>query len=144
MSTNGSGIRHVIPPTFQADAVISQANPVSGTKYTVLPSTANVRLRSLSIKADWTVQPTPLESHITFDGIETTYAGANPATGDYFSPTTDQDSGAGAPTSQVMVNQWTDRYIDIMPVESKSMSITGEITGGTVQLLYCRVKYLRW
>ena len=52
----------------QPDASLNQANPVSGTKYTVLDTIRNVRIIGIEVNVTWTVQPSPLEIHITIDG----------------------------------------------------------------------------
>ena len=51
----------------QADAVLSQANPVSATLYTVLGTTANVRILTIDTNVTWAVtQPTPLVCRVKY------------------------------------------------------------------------------
>jgi hypothetical protein len=52
----------------QADAAISQANPVSGTLYEVLPATENVRIISILARIDWETTQPEIWVKITIDG----------------------------------------------------------------------------
>lgn len=124
-----------------ADATLIQANPVSGTPYAVLATTNNVRIYGIMAYCEWTVQPTPLELHITIDGNTITHTQTDPVSGTGYLGTRNMD--------QVETNQGfvTDRETAQRPAflwEGKSVSITAEVTGGTVQSLQARVKYGRW
>jgi len=70
----------------QADAAISQANPVSTTLYTVLDTTKNVRIISIEAMITWAVdQPSPLEVVVTVDGVSIIFNRDNPVTAtEYF------------------------------------------------------------
>ena len=127
-------------PKHQADAVISQANPVSGTKYTVLDTTKNVRIIGVYVNCTWTVQPTPLEVHITLDGVAWKFSFTNPvsATG-YF--IIDLDIGNNE-NGQTLRTNGTSRSAFIL--EGRSVKVEVEITGGTVSNLFARMKYAKW
>jgi len=56
-------------PKEKADGTLTQANPISGTKYTVLSTTRRVRILNIAARVTWTVQPNPLEIHLTIDGV---------------------------------------------------------------------------
>ena len=120
----------------QADAVLSQANPVSGTKYTVLAATPNVRLIMVHAIVTWTVQPTPLEIHITADGQLLTFPFTNPVTATQYAP----NSWAGNdPGGFLSVNALTLAFI----LEGRSVKVEVETTGGTVSNIGARVKYAK-
>jgi len=129
----------IVPPTHQQDATLSQANPVSGTQYEVLATTANVRIIDILVSVTWTVQPTPLEVHITIDGRTLTLLVANPTTGTPYSPSflniANEQGGLSA-----TLGLTTRPFF----LEGRSVRITAETTGGTVSNLTCRVKYARW
>lgn len=129
--------RACIPPAHQPDAVLTQANPVSGTKYTVLDTTKNVRIISIHALVTWTVQPTPLEIHITIDGQTIICSIANP----------DSDIAHVAENftnspnwGLVAAYQQDTAFI----LEGRSVKIEAEITGGAVSNLAARVKYAKW
>ena len=132
-----------IPPKHQADAVLSQANPVSGTKYTVLDTTKNVRIISISVKCTWTVQPTPLQVHVTIDGQTITYSKTDPVSASNYAPSI----GSGtSPIGQLLSDAGSIAY-NIMRsflLEGRSVKIECEITAGTVSNLTARVKYVKW
>ena len=120
----------------QADATLSQA-PVSGTKYEVLATTKNVRIIGISVQCTWTVQPTPLEIHITIDGQTVTFTVTDPVTAtDYFC----QNSFAAAETAQELTTTQPDQAF---LREGRSVKVEAEITGGTVSNLSARVKYAK-
>ena len=130
------------PPEDQDDATLSQANPTSGTKYTVLDTIANVRIISISVQCTWTVQPTPLEIHITIDGKTITHTFANPVTAtDYvafINPT------KAATAQGLSATDPTDLGLPAFLREGRSVKVEAEITGGTVSNLSSRVKYAKW
>jgi hypothetical protein len=127
------------PPAHQGDATLSVDNPISGTKYTVLATTRNVRIITICVKVIWTVQPTPLEAHITANGVNITLSFTNPVTATWyfdilFNPNNDDGAlSAANPTS-------TRPFL----LESQSVKIEVETTGGTVSNLSARVKWARW
>jgi len=123
------------------DAAISQANPVSGTQYTVLDTTRNVRIHSIVAKVTWTVQPNPLEVHLTVDGNSYTYTQANPVTATDYAIVQSVAGDMLAETGGLMANTYG---VDTLPVknfEGLSVKVVAEITGGTSNPLECRVKY---
>jgi len=127
-------------PVNQADAVLDQAAPVSGDKYTVLDTTKNVRIFAISLIVTWTVQPTPLELHITIDGQTQKYSMTNPVSATGYQPKLASGRAAG-----IMFLDPTDTIISrAFLFEARSIKIEVETTGGTVSNLHCRVKYAKW
>lgn len=128
----------------QADATLSQANPVSGTKYTVLDTTKNCKVRSIVVTVTWTVQPDPLEVHVTIDGVAITFVVANPqsATNYYASL-----SPSSTPTTEalVLVASLTTYGTIMIPhaLEGRSVKVEVETTGGTTSNISAKVKYAR-
>lgn len=120
----------------QADATLSQANPVSGTKYEVLATTKNVRIISITGYVEWTVQPTPLEAHITIDGQALRATKIDPVT----ATTYYTEISAGGTLTFVFTT--TDHaHSRAFLFEGRNVKIEVEVTGGTVSLLEARVKY---
>ena len=125
-------------PEHQADATLNQANPVSGTKYEVLPETKNVRIIGISVECTWTVQPTPLEVHITIDGVPILCSKTDPASAiPHF-------AGLNATMSGGTLDDTTYDPRRTFLLEGRSVKIEVEITGGTVSNLSARVKYAKW
>lgn len=135
------GSAYVPVPALQADATLSQANPVSGTKYTVLATASMTRIEGVAAKVTWTVQPTPLEVHGTIDGIDITFGYANPvsATNYYISDFSvnahNAMNGQGLSGSSATYKN---------RIEGRSVKIEAETTGGTSQNLTARVKNSKW
>jgi len=127
-------------PALQADAVLDQAAPTSGLKYTVLNTTKNVRLISIAVKCTWTVQPNPLEVHLTIDGQAWTFAIGNAVTDTYYVPIINADD---LPTAFGFDVVGISKYKEFL-IEGRSVKVEAEVTGGTVSNLYCRVKYAKW
>ena len=124
----------------QPDAVIAQANPVSGTLYPVLAATEDVSIISISIKVTWTVQPDPLQVHTIIDGNIITYNQANPVSTTNYYPVTIPYANE--------VNQAMDSGSDLAlrtsyPMDGQDVAVSAETTGGTVSNLTCRVKWAR-
>ncbi len=133
------GSRSADAPTNQADAVLTQDNPVSGTKYTVLAPTPNCRIIGAAVKVTWTVQPTPLEMHVTIDGVLHTFTFTDPVTATNYTPLNWNAAdvhGTLLATAMVTAVQFM--------FEGRSIGIQVETTGGTVSNLYSRVKYATW
>jgi len=126
--------------TRQVDAVLSQASPVSGTKYTVLATTKNVRIRSIVAQVTWSGQPNPLEVHLTIDGIPFTVTQTNPVSATPYALA--QSVAADFLAAEVFVTVYSAVNVPIQ-YEGKSVKVEVETTGGTVSLLECRVKYAR-
>lgn len=120
----------------QADAFLNQANPVSGTKYEVLATNKRVRIIGIAVSSLWTVQPTPLEIHVTIDGIAYKWTQTDPVDGSWYMCPLDarfaetaQEMAAGAALSSAFV------------LEGRTVKVEAEITGGTVSNLTARVKW---
>lgn len=132
-------------PEQQADAILDQANPVSGTKYVVLDTTANVKIHFICLSVTWTVQPTPLELHVTVDGITRKFTKTDPVSLTVYLP---QANPHIDPDSQYLVSTADDEgmYEPLARAlcSGRSVKIEAEITGGTVSNLFCRVKYAKW
>lgn len=125
----------------QADATLSQSNPVSGTKYVVLATTKNVRIIDVSISITWaTTQPTPLEVHITIDGIDYGASFNNPVSGTTYS----LFASSGVDKLGLTSPAYT-AYRGGHLLEGRSVKIEAEITWATTQPtpLVCRVKYAK-
>lgn len=119
------------------DATISQSNPVSGTQYEVLATTQKVRIISIEASVTWTGQPTPLEVHATIDGVTHKWSFTNPVS------TTAYHCRMRESTAQDNQIMEANSYAQYRPflLDGKSVQIKAETTGGTVQTLYCRVRY---
>jgi len=126
-------------PEHQADAIFSQVNPISGTKYLMLDITKNCRVIGIDISCVWTVQPSPLEIYITIDSVNYTASKVDPVSAAYYVvyavPTSTGLSlivGADAIKERAFL------------LEGRSIKIEAAITGGTVSSLFGRVKYAKW
>lgn len=126
-----------VPDVFkqQPDATLNQDNPESGTKYEVLPTKKRCRIISIRVTCTWTVQPTPLECHITIDGQTILASQTDPVSGDAYIPNL-------SPTSNGATFDTLDysRSRAFM-IEGRNVKVEVEITGGTVSNLSARVKY---
>lgn len=129
-----------IPPTRQPDAVLNQANPVSGQLYTVLATAPNTRVRSIMAYVVWTVQPSPLEVIVTVDGQVVNYSVVNPATTTNYMA---EPRPQYAENAQTLVT-WNANKEYVFLLEGRSVLIQARTTGGTVQTLFCRVKCCSW
>lgn len=140
MMVGGSGSR-VQMLQQQADAVLSQVDPVSATLYTVLDTQKNVRIESINAIITWaTTQPTPLHVLATVDGITFIFRVSNPvsATNYYAS----RQSNA-AQDNQVL--ETDERVARPFLLEGRSVKVEIRITWATTQPtpLVCRVKYAK-
>ena len=129
-------------PEHQADAVLSQANPVSGTWYTVLGTTKNVRIISIGAIITWaTTQPTPLEVVVTIDGQTIIFSVINPVSGQiYYGDMTRVNT-----TEQPLYSETNESYRPFL-LEGRSVKVEARITWATTQPtpLQCRVKYAKY
>jgi hypothetical protein len=132
----------IISPAHQPDAYISQDNPVSTTLYTVLPTTANVRLISIGTRITWAVtQPTPLEVLVTIDGNLYVFTFVNPVSAtNYYAYL----SAIIAPASQTLTA--TDPTSRAFMLEGRSVKVEVRITWAVTQPtpLVCRVRWAKW
>lgn len=124
-------------PELQADATLTQANPVSGTKYAVIATNNNVRLRAAYANVTWTVQPTPLELHFTVDGQALTMTQVDPVSTTVYLAS--QGSGANFVAE---TNEYANRLSYL--IEGRSFKLEAETTGGTVSQLYAFAKWSKW
>lgn len=139
-----SSQKATVPPERQADAVLPKANPVSGTKYTVLDTTKNVRLKGIGVAVTWaTTQPTPLEVHVTIDGQTLTFKQTDPVSATYYMPIMSPHKDA---TEQEMSVSGSAQYYKAFLMEGRSVKVEVEITWAVTQPtpLVCRVKYAKW
>jgi len=127
-------------PEHQADATLDQANPVSGTQYEVLATTRNARIISVAVRCTWTVQPTPLQVHITIDGNTLSYSFTDPVTNRWYIAIRRSEF---AEDSGILAYLTTAQDMTFL-VEGRSVRVTAETTGGTVSNLSARVKYAQW
>lgn len=127
-------------PKCQADATLDQDNPVSGTKYTILDTTKNVRIVGIAVKCTWTVQPTPLEIHVTIDGQTWKWSQADPVSNTWYNP---YISASVAELSQIFdVGDVRQPYRAFL-LEGRNVKVEAEITGGTVSNLSGRIKWAK-
>ena len=125
-------------PEHQADAVLNQANPISGTKYTVLPTTKNVRIITIATKVTWTVQPSPLELHIIIDGVNIPISQIDPVSDTWYNA---ELVDSWTPSAGFSTAHHPHRSFLL---EGRSVKVEVEITGGTVSNLNSIVKYAKW
>ena len=121
----------------QPDATLDQADPASGTKYTLLDTTRNVRIISISAKCTWTVQPSPLEVHLTIDGIAHKFSAVDPVSTDLYFAFVREGFHE---TNQLLETTAYGPYRAFL-IEGRSVKVEVEITGGTVSNLSARVKW---
>ena len=126
---------------LQADVVLNQANPVSGTQYVVLAETTFVGIRGGAAQCTWTVQPTPLELHHVLDGIDLLSQRVNPASATYYFL-----AEASWPTGllqDLIAIDYAERSKGYI-FEATTALFIGEVTGGTVQNMTIRLKWSRY
>jgi len=124
----------------QADVALSQANPVSTTIYTVLPTTTNARLIGIAIQVTWaTTQPTPLEVLINVDGQTVGCFVNNPVTATWYYCVINPNDPA-----QVMLTTNPSETRAFL-LEGRSVSVTCRVTWAVTQPtpMVCRVKWAR-
>jgi len=135
----------------QADATVNMSGgtpPGSGTKYEwsstgavagAIGTQKNVRIKSISVSCVWTVQPTPLEVHVTIDGNAIIHTFTNPVSALYYDAVRDSDQVETAQGLRSIADN-VSQYVDIL-YEGRSVKLECEITGGTVSALYMIVKW---
>lgn len=132
-----------VAPTQQVDAFLTITNPVSGTKYEVLPTTELVRIRNIAIRSTHTVTQALAEVHVTVDGIS--YSQVQNATSNTW-----YLSSSNRPQSPGLFNWLTqlDHRDSAFLFEGRSVKIEMEVTeaidAGTITDLRCRVKWAKW
>lgn len=128
----------------QPDAVLNQVNPVANTLYTVLDTTKNVKIESITVSVTWTVQPNPLQIIITKDGQTETFSFTDPATATNYTLTQSVASAAAAASAQVLATTLSATVLLHQPIEGRSIKVqarTGAATAGTTSNLSARAKY---
>jgi hypothetical protein len=146
-----TGIKYLLPTKYKGDLYVDQANPVSGTKYewstTGLAAGAagtkyNVRLIAAFASVTWTVQPTPLEVHVTVDGETFTAARANPAstTPYYLFPSFTDVTHDTWNLNATAENGFRRAFL----LDARSLKLEAETTGGTSQALNLRVLWCKF
>ena len=124
---------------LQTDATVAEAPPGSGTKYTLLATTANVKIISISAVVTWTVQPTPLEIHLTVDGVPVRFAQTDPVSTTNYYPKLLPQQTAILQQCATTVTAATLSALGLCT--GRSVKVEVETTGGTVQNLDARIKY---
>lgn len=132
----------------QADALVDMSGgtpPVSGTKYewstdgsvaNAIGTQKNVRLITVVASVTWTVQPTPLEIHITIDGVTTIMSQIDPvSTTEYYANVAVGDANLSSVGIAVA------QQAGGLRLEGRSVKVEFETTGGTVSALSGRVKW---
>jgi len=125
----------------QPDAVISQANPVSGTLYTVLEAT-NARIISIVGEIVWEVtQPTLLEVVLTIDGQEITHIATDPISAQGYSAAISEGNPPTAQALGLITTVFTAYRAFLYEGRNVKVQIrvTWEVTQPTP--LICRVKW---
>lgn len=131
-----------VSPTFiqQNDAVLSQANPVSTTVYSVLTTKSNARISSIYVKVTG-ANATPLTVTVTKDGIAEVHT-VNPGVdGTAYFCGTDVDA---AYTSQALATSLTTANCILFPftAEAQSIAVSAVCThAGGITSLDVRVKW---
>lgn len=132
---------YVFCPKHQADAVISQANPVSATLYEVLATTKNVRIIGFSVvTTDGTTSL--LEVVVTIDGRTLIFLKNNPTSAIVYFPALYSDAAENA---GLLAASADNSAAKAFLLEGRSVKIEARITW-TVQPspLGCRVKWAKW
>lgn len=125
--------------THQEDAVLAQANPISGTQYALMNETM-VRLYWVLFFVEWTVQPSPLELFHDLDGVTQFIT----EQGNPVSLTAYYDSlfhGVGTGVANLLVEAIRQGNMDLC---AKEVLLQIETTGGTVQTLSGRAMWSRY
>ena len=140
-------------PVFkhQPDATINQDNPDSGTKYEwssdgtqakKLGTQKNVKIISIDVQCTWTVQPTPLEVHVTIDGKNIKHSADSPLSAKWYEA---YPQAYNAENNQPLSDVETVQYSLYRPFlyEGRNVKVEAEVTGGTVSNLSARVKWAK-
>ena len=129
------GHAYTVVPEHQADEVLTQANPVSGTLYEVLATTKNVRVISIGTNITWGVtQPTPLEIVVTVDGQTVIFSKTNPVSATAYEAAFESDGGTQLSNYNVAVP------MRAFLLEGRSVRIQVRITWAVTQPTPLRVR----
>ena len=120
---------------------LNQANPVSGTEYTVLEA-SNIVVHEISADVTWNVDTTTLEVHVYFDDVKTMTFSIDPDSGtNYWAEFTcsadDTDLLSQSLAALDNLRQYQSAYL----FHGRRVKITAESTGGTANPLKCFVRY---
>ena len=124
---------------LQVDAVLNQANPVSGTLYPVLAASEDVRIISISINNIWTVQPSPLDAELAIDGVTVRHNKINPASATSYYAIIEEANSMANQSLATISPALTRSFL----WEGQSVAVGARTTGGTVSNLTSRVKWAR-
>jgi len=117
----------------QADAVLSQANPVTDTYYTILDTSYKVRIKGAAITITWGVtQPTNLRIRFTIDGQSIIYTFASPVTATPYVLGKVVAGQAAAESAQVLIVAYSATAIDTFH-EGQSVKVEMAVTWATTQ-----------
>jgi len=141
---HGKGIQQIWEHQLRASVDRSGGSPpVSGTKYewtdgtNPLGTQPKVRIVGISARCDWTVQPTPLEVHVTLSsGRVITFTATDPISGGIYQAVLDSDLGG-------LLDAGAAYYpcVRAFLLEDPAVKVEFEITGGTVSVLR---GYVEW
>ena len=126
----------------QEDATLSQDNPVSGTEYALTGFSnpqSNVRIIGASAAVTWTGQPTPLQIHIDIDGNRHTWNFTDPVSETPYQARRMNLSLASDSYTLEALTEAAHAFL----AEGRSVSVTVETTGGTVQNLSARLHWAK-
>lgn len=130
----------------QADAYVTQASAVSGTKYewssdgtqtNKLGAQKNVRIISIAANDDWSADTTSMEVHVTIDGVALVYT-VDPNDDTWYFP----DMLCHLAEASGVLGT-ADRVERAFLFEGRSVKIEVESTGGTSDSLQMRVKWAK-
>jgi hypothetical protein len=127
----------------QADATIAQNNPVSLTKYTVLDTTANVRIISIETDITWaTTAVVYIKIYVTIDGRSIEFYQSLPTTGTPYFPLPDPQQ---LENSQAFTTNSAIANYKAFLLEGRSVKVEAQVSWNTTQPtpLNCRVKYAK-
>lgn len=134
--------RNIISYELQADATISQGNPVSATYYPVL-NTTRARIISVFGSITWAVtQPTYLYIRATIDGITIYHIQPNPVSTTNYGIVLSGDQQETVQGMEAAAAASSEKHRPFI-YEGKSISIATTVLWATTQPtpLTCRVKY---
>ena len=134
------GLRPQVPPEWQTDAVLDQASPGDGEKYTVLDTKKNVRVITIACRCTWSVQATRMDVFVTVDGIALSGGVSSPASNTPYYVYVAWALEAGL----IALGTSTAELRKSFLLEGRSVKVEVSVTGGTVSKLEARVKYAKW
>jgi hypothetical protein len=103
-----------------------------------LVATEDVRILSIEADVTWTGQPSPLEAHVTVDGVAVEFRMWNPVSATFYLAALASDVD-----ENVLTALFDGAYSRAFLLEGQNIAITIETTGGTVSQLNALVKWQR-